>query len=112
VSTIHSCDNGSLYCSDTEKVQIQKVFSHYGFKYYLDAPTSSSVRREDDKVIKNTLSPNFFAEMQIYKENPRNCYEQCMGGGGGDDPLECIGKLKSQGRRIKGQYIIFEKLAK
>jgi hypothetical protein len=38
------------FLSDTEKVQIQKVFTHYGFKYYLDAPTSSSVRRDDDKV--------------------------------------------------------------
>lgn len=36
--------------SDTEKVQIPKLYSHYGFKYYLDAATSSSVRREDDKV--------------------------------------------------------------
>jgi transcription factor CP2-like protein len=36
--------------SENEKVQIPKVYSHYGFKYYLDAPTSSSVRKEDDKV--------------------------------------------------------------
>jgi len=36
--------------SDTEKIQIQKVYSPYGFHYMLDAPTSSSVRREDDKV--------------------------------------------------------------
>ena len=36
--------------NDTEKVQIPKVYSPYGFHYILDAPTSSSVRREDDKV--------------------------------------------------------------
>lgn len=36
--------------SDTEKVQIPKVYSPFGFHYILDAPTSSSVRREDDKV--------------------------------------------------------------
>ena len=36
--------------TDTEKVQIPKVFSPFGFHYTLDAPTSSSVRREDDKV--------------------------------------------------------------
>merc|ERR1719350_877491 len=36
--------------TDTEKVQIQKVYSPFGFHYILDAPTSSSVRREDDKV--------------------------------------------------------------
>lgn len=36
--------------SDTEKVQIPKVYSPYGFHYMLDAATSSSVRREDDKV--------------------------------------------------------------
>ena len=49
------CDNNgynqSCFCfSENEKVQIPKVYSHYGFKYYLDAPTSSSVRKEDDKV--------------------------------------------------------------
>ena len=37
-------------CSDTEKIQIPKVYSPYGFRYILDAPTSSAVRREDDKV--------------------------------------------------------------
>lgn len=36
--------------SDTEKVQIPKVYSPYGFHYILDAATSSAVRREDDKV--------------------------------------------------------------
>jgi len=36
--------------SDTEKIQIPKVFSNFGFHFILDAPTSSSVRREDDKV--------------------------------------------------------------
>ena len=36
--------------TDTEKVQIPKVFSPFGFHSTLDAPTSSSVRREDDKV--------------------------------------------------------------
>ena len=39
-----------LCCSDTEKIQIPKVYSPYGFRYILDAPTSSAVRREDDKV--------------------------------------------------------------
>ena len=46
-----SAKNVFILYSDTEKVQIPKVYSHYGFKYYLDAPTSSSVRREDDKVL-------------------------------------------------------------
>ena len=36
--------------SDTEKIQIPKLYSPYGFRYVLDAPTSSAVRREDDKV--------------------------------------------------------------
>ena len=35
---------------DTEKVQIPKVYTPFGFHHILDAPTSSSVRREDDKV--------------------------------------------------------------
>ena len=43
-----------FFFSDTEKVQIPKLYSHYGFKYYLDAATSSSVRREDDKVRRQT----------------------------------------------------------
>merc|ERR1719210_2890024 len=36
--------------SDSEKIQIPKVYTPYGFRYNLDAPTSSAVRREDDKV--------------------------------------------------------------
>ena len=36
--------------NDTEKIQIPKIYSPFGFHYMLDAPTSSSVRREDDKV--------------------------------------------------------------
>ena len=39
-----------LSCSDTEKIQIPKLYSPYGFRSVLDAPTSSAVRREDDKV--------------------------------------------------------------
>ena len=35
---------------DAGTVDISKVFSPYGFHYTLDAPSSSSVRREDDKV--------------------------------------------------------------
>ena len=35
---------------DADTVDISKVFSPYGFHYTLDAPSSSSVRREDDKV--------------------------------------------------------------
>ena len=31
-------------------MQISKVYNTYGFHYVLDAATSSSVRREDDKV--------------------------------------------------------------
>lgn len=33
-----------------EKIHIAKTFSQYGFKYTLEAPTSSSVRREDDRI--------------------------------------------------------------
>ena len=36
--------------TDSEKIQIPKVYSPFGFRYILDAPTSSAVRREDDKV--------------------------------------------------------------
>ena len=36
--------------SDTVKIQIPKLYSPYGFRYVLDAPTSSAVRREEDKV--------------------------------------------------------------
>ena len=39
-----------LSSSDTEKIQIPKLYSPYGFRSVLDAPTSSAVRREDDKV--------------------------------------------------------------
>ena len=39
-----------LPSSDTEKIQIPKLYSPYGFRSVLDAPTSSAVRREDDKV--------------------------------------------------------------
>merc|ERR1711892_310689 len=58
-STQHILDNNTIRKpwhdygsrnSDTEKIQIPKAYSPYGFHYILDAPTSSSVRREDDKV--------------------------------------------------------------
>ena len=38
------------YRQNEEKIHIQKVFSDYGFKYTFEAATSSSQRREDDKI--------------------------------------------------------------
>jgi len=58
-STQHILDNNTIRKpwhdygsrnSETEKIQIPKVYSPFGFHHILDAPTSSSVRREDDKV--------------------------------------------------------------
>ncbi|XP_071443268.1 protein grainyhead [Hetaerina americana] len=36
--------------NDADKVQIPKVFSLYGFKYFLETPISTSQRREDDRI--------------------------------------------------------------
>ncbi len=33
-----------------EKIHIPKLYNPYGFRYTLEAATSSSVRREDDKI--------------------------------------------------------------
>ncbi|XP_055619439.1 protein grainyhead isoform X2 [Toxorhynchites rutilus septentrionalis] len=36
--------------NDADKVQIPKIFSNVGFKYFLESPISSSQRREDDRI--------------------------------------------------------------
>jgi len=36
--------------SEVDKVQIQKIFSDVGYKYYLESPISTSQRREDDRI--------------------------------------------------------------
>ncbi|CAL8087869.1 unnamed protein product [Orchesella dallaii] len=36
--------------SETDKIQIPKLFSNYGFRYYLESPISTSQRREDDRI--------------------------------------------------------------
>ncbi|XP_011872603.1 PREDICTED: protein grainyhead [Vollenhovia emeryi] len=36
--------------NDADKIQIQKVYSNYGFKYHLESPISTSQRREDDRI--------------------------------------------------------------
>ncbi|VVC44693.1 Hypothetical protein CINCED_3A007799 [Cinara cedri] len=36
--------------NDADKIQIPKVFSNYGFRYYLESPISTNQRREDDRV--------------------------------------------------------------
>jgi len=36
--------------SEVDKVQIPKIFSEVGFKYYLESPISTSQRREDDRI--------------------------------------------------------------
>ncbi|KAI1287614.1 Protein grainyhead [Halotydeus destructor] len=36
--------------SEADKVQIPKIFSDVGFKYYLESPISTSQRREDDRI--------------------------------------------------------------
>ncbi|XP_058122240.1 protein grainyhead [Anopheles ziemanni] len=36
--------------NDADKVQIPKIYSDVGFKYYLESPISSSQRREDDRI--------------------------------------------------------------
>ncbi|XP_022130619.2 protein grainyhead isoform X3 [Pieris rapae] len=36
--------------NDADKIQIAKVFSPYGFKYHLETASSSSQRREDDRI--------------------------------------------------------------
>lgn len=36
--------------SEVDKVQIPKIFSDVGFKYYLESPISTSQRREDDRI--------------------------------------------------------------
>ena len=58
----------SIYLfSETEKVQIPKEYSPYGFKYYLDAPTSSSVRREDDKVDNQSINQGIKKSIRRYE---------------------------------------------
>ena len=42
-----------------EKVVIPKLCNNYGFKYTLEAPTSSSVRKEDDRYGFNGFNMNF-----------------------------------------------------
>ena len=54
------------FFSDTEKVQIPKVYSPYGFHYMLDAATSSAVRREDDKVTYINKGDEHFGEDIFY----------------------------------------------
>ncbi|XP_046435585.1 protein grainyhead isoform X1 [Neodiprion fabricii] len=36
--------------NDADKIQIPKIYSSYGFKYHLEAPISTSQRREDDRI--------------------------------------------------------------
>ncbi|CAB3364174.1 Hypothetical predicted protein [Cloeon dipterum] len=36
--------------NDADKVQIPKLFSQYGFRYFLETPISTSQRREDDRI--------------------------------------------------------------
>jgi transcription factor CP2-like protein len=36
--------------SEADKIQIPKLFSNYGFRYYLESPISTSQRREDDRI--------------------------------------------------------------
>ncbi|XP_049293651.1 protein grainyhead-like isoform X1 [Anopheles funestus] len=36
--------------NDADKVQIPKIYTDVGFKYYLESPISSSQRREDDRI--------------------------------------------------------------
>ncbi|XP_067142512.1 grainyhead-like protein 1 homolog isoform X1 [Centruroides vittatus] len=36
--------------SESDKVQIPKLHSEFGFRYYLEAPISTSQRREDDRI--------------------------------------------------------------
>ncbi|XP_074604968.1 grainy head isoform X2 [Brevipalpus obovatus] len=36
--------------SEVDKVQIPKIFSDVGYKYYLESPISTSQRREDDRI--------------------------------------------------------------
>ncbi|XP_063821536.1 protein grainyhead isoform X2 [Ostrinia nubilalis] len=36
--------------NDADKIQIAKLFSSYGFKYHLETASSSSQRREDDRI--------------------------------------------------------------
>ncbi|XP_053204735.1 protein grainyhead-like isoform X2 [Panonychus citri] len=36
--------------SEVDKVQIPKIFSEVGYKYYLESPISTSQRREDDRI--------------------------------------------------------------
>ncbi|XP_025834270.1 protein grainyhead isoform X2 [Agrilus planipennis] len=36
--------------NDADKIQIPKIFSPYGFKYFLETPISTSQRREDDRI--------------------------------------------------------------
>ncbi|XP_058053895.1 protein grainyhead [Anopheles bellator] len=36
--------------NDADKVQIPKIYTDVGFKYYLESPSSSNQRREDDRI--------------------------------------------------------------
>ncbi|XP_068083486.1 protein grainyhead [Anabrus simplex] len=36
--------------NDADKIQIPKIYSPHGFKYHLEAPISTSQRREDDRI--------------------------------------------------------------
>ncbi|CAG7815446.1 unnamed protein product [Allacma fusca] len=36
--------------NEADKIQIPKLYSNYGFRYYLESPISTSQRREDDRI--------------------------------------------------------------
>ncbi|XP_065571116.1 protein grainyhead-like isoform X3 [Artemia franciscana] len=51
--SVHSVNRSKSWeCARNEpdKFQIPKVYSNYGFRYYLESPISTSQRREDDRI--------------------------------------------------------------
>ncbi|CAN8026376.1 unnamed protein product [Ixodes persulcatus] len=56
--------------SDADKIQIPKIQSDVGFKYYLESPISTSQRREDDRITYINKAGQFYGITLEYVPDP------------------------------------------
>ncbi|XP_075525231.1 grainy head isoform X3 [Dermacentor variabilis] len=56
--------------SDADKIQIPKIQSEVGFKYYLESPISTSQRREDDRITYINKAGQFYGITLEYVHDP------------------------------------------
>ncbi|EEC10126.1 DNA-binding protein elf-1, putative, partial [Ixodes scapularis] len=55
--------------SDADKIQIPKIQSDVGFKYYLESPISTSQRREDDRITYINKAGQFYGITLEYRKH-------------------------------------------